>query len=248
MVVLATFAVYARTLSFQFVFDDRPWLVENPALHSWKYLPDYFTKHVWAGVYTSDVGNYYRPVFMLWMRLNVWLFGADPGGYHLVVVLLHVLATLLVYGLGRRISGDRALALAAAAIFGLHPVHIESVAWILGSTDSLAAVFLLSSFLCWDRSRDSVAHRGRWLAASWALFAIGLLAKETALLFPLLLIGHVWAVHEGTWDRSGILKTLRESLRSAGPYVAIMIPYLVVRWQVLHGFSHPSTAVTWSSL
>ncbi len=251
-VLVATFAAYARTLSFQFVYDDHPWLMDNPALHSWRYVGNYFTKHLWAGVGPYISGNYYRPVFMLWARINVWLFGAHPMGYHFGAVSLHVLVTLLVFFLALRISSNRNHAALASLIFGLHPVHIESVAWILGSTDSFAGVFTISAFLCWDKSRDPAPASRHWRVASWVLFGFGLLAKEVALILPLLIMVHDYVSREedaSARDRRTRLRMLRESLRAAAPFIIVIIPYLGLRIWVLHGFSHPAVdALAWRSI
>jgi 4-amino-4-deoxy-L-arabinose transferase-like glycosyltransferase len=135
-VVLAlTFAVYIPTLRYQFVHDDRGQIVENPAVHSWRAVPTYFTAQVWAGVMPEEVGNYYRPLFLLWLRINDVVFGNHAWGWHLTTILAHVLTTLLVYLLAWRLGIDRDVALLAALIFGLHPAHIEAVAWILGVTE-----------------------------------------------------------------------------------------------------------------
>jgi protein O-mannosyl-transferase len=248
LVLVATFVAYARTLSYQFVYDDRPWLVENPALQSWRYLADYFTKQVWAGVYPADPGNYYRPVFMLWSRVNVALFGSDPGGYHFGAVLLHLLVTLLVFYLALEISADRPLALTAALVFGLHPVHIESVAWILGSTDSLAGVFMISSFLLWRKGRGSTPRARACRVASCGLYGLALLSKETALLLPLFVVAYDWAAREGGSGWRAESKRLAKSLRSSAPFIVLIIPYLAVRLIVLKGFSHPLKSISWPAV
>lgn len=251
-VLVATFAVYSRTLSFQFVYDDHPWLMKNPALHSWRYVGDYFTQHLWAGVEPLSLGNFYRPVFMLWSRINVWVFGANPVGYHLGAVLLHVLVTLLVFFLALQVSSNRNHAVLTSLIFGLHPVHIESVAWILGATDSLAGIFMISSLLCWAKSRNPTSASRRWRVTSWVLFGLGLLAKEIALIFPLLIIVHDYAtrkesVQANFWHRK--LQKLRDSLRVAAPFLVLILPYLALRVLVLHGFSHPAVnTLPWQSM
>ena len=115
-----TFAVYAQTLGFQFVHDDVGQIVENPAVQSWHYLAQYFTAQVWAGVTPELLGNYYRPLFLIWLRLNDAVFGLHPWAWHLTTLLLHVAVTGLVYLLAWRIVKDRWTALLAALIFGLH--------------------------------------------------------------------------------------------------------------------------------
>ncbi len=117
-------------------------------------LPHYFTSHAWAELYPHVSGNYYRPLFLLWFRLNHAMFGLDPKGWHLTTILCHVAATYMVLVLVRRLAASPWIAFSAATLFALHPVHIESVAWVSGVTDPLMAIFLIGSFLAYLRFRE----------------------------------------------------------------------------------------------
>jgi hypothetical protein len=214
-VVLAlTFAVYAPTLRYQFVHDDRGQIVENPAVHSWHLVPTYFTSHVWAAVMPEELGNYYRPVFLLWLRINDAVFGNHAWGWHLTTILAHLSTTLLVYFLALRFGGSRDLALLAALIFGLHPAHIEAVAWVSGVTEPLLGVLLLASFLAYARWRRESARK--WRLISLALFALALGEKETALILPALLLAYDWIFEKRSADSSSeaCLQSFPRSLSS----------------------------------
>ena len=201
-VLLLTFAVYIPTLRYQFVHDDRGQIVENPAVHSWRFVPSYFTSQVWAGVMPGELGNYYRPLFLLWLRINHAAFGNRAWGWHLTTILAHVLTTLLAYllALCLGVSGDAALV--AALVFGLHPAHIEAVAWISGATEPLLGVLLIASFISYVRWRRT--GRRNWRLASVALFAVALGEKETAMILPGLLVAYDW-IYAGsrTWPSTG---------------------------------------------
>src|SRR5678816_714642 len=136
----------------------------------------FFTEHLWAFRY--PVGSYYRPIFLVWLTFNHWLFGLNPVGYHLTGILLHVGVTLLVFLLVRRLTRDQATAAIASLVFGLHPAHIEAVAWISGATESLLAVLFLGSFLCYIRYREDEGGRLSWLTAALVLAVLTVLAKE----------------------------------------------------------------------
>jgi hypothetical protein len=192
-VVLAlTFAVYIPTLRYQFVHDDRVQIVENHTIRSWRSVPSYFTAHVWAGVMPDVILNYYRPLWVLWLRINEAVFGNQAWGWHLTAILVHVLATLLVYLLAWRLGAGREVALLAALIFGLHPAHIEAVAWISGVNEPLMGIFLLASLLAYAQSRMEGARARPWKVISLILFACALLMKENALILPGLLIVYEW--------------------------------------------------------
>src|SRR5258708_7829844 len=100
-----TFLAYCGALGFDFAYDDRSQVVTNPWIRSWRYAPRYFTVSVWGFHNPYVFGNYYRPLFFLWLRVNHMLFGLKPWGWHLTSILAHVGVTLLVYYLVRRILG-----------------------------------------------------------------------------------------------------------------------------------------------
>jgi tetratricopeptide (TPR) repeat protein len=272
VVCAITALVYMATLSFGFVYDDVPQILKNPAVHEWRFVPQYFTSHVWAAIYPNSSGNYYRPVFLLWLKLNYALFGADAAGWHLTSVVCHVLATCLVFRIVWQLAVDRATAFAAALIFGVHPVHIENVAWISGVTDPLMTCFVLASFSVFLEFRQ---EGGLWRAVlSLGLFLLGLLSKETAIVLPALVVAF-WLVVKGDeklWSgskrgrdapstaggtpalRSSALRSsalpssaLRSGALLAG-FVAVALAYFVARFHALHGWSHSTTTSGWNEV
>lgn len=232
------FLVYVPTLGFQFVYDDKPQIVQNPAIHAWRYVPHYFTAHAWAELYPNVHGDYYRPLFLLWFRLNYALFGAKPEGWHCTTVLCHVAATYLVLSLVRRLTANSGLALGAAVLFAVHPVHIESVAWVSGVTDPLLTLFLIGSFLAYLRFRE--ANRKGWMVLALALFALGLLEKETAVVLGPLVFVFAGLYPVGRTGLSRIVYALKHALG----FLVLTVAYLALRVRVLHGFSHPVTPIT----
>ncbi|MDR3674425.1 MAG: tetratricopeptide repeat protein [Acidobacteriota bacterium] len=258
IVLALTFAVYIPTLRYQFVHDDRGQIVENPAVHSWHSVPTYFTAHVWAAVMPEELGNYYRPLFLLWLRINDAVFGTQAWGWHLTTILAHVLATLLVYLLALRLGIGRDVALLAALIFGLHPAHIEAVAWISGVTEPLLGILLIASFLAYVEGRDEQAHALKWRAISLILFALAILEKETALMLPGLLLFYEWIFRREWEQRAGVRRVFLwggEAFGKIWPYILIIVIYVPARIHALKGFSHAITPLstaqlvfTWPSL
>jgi len=241
-----TALVYIATLSFGFVYDDVPQILKNPAVHSWSFVPQYFTSHVWAAIYQNSTGNYYRPLFLLWLRLNYAIFGSDATGWHLTSVTCHLLATWLVFRVAQRLSGDRLTAFLAAVIFGVHPAHIENVAWISGVTDPLMACFLLGSLLAFLRFRES--GQLSTLGLSLGLFALALLSKETAVVLPIMIfVLELTSGEEG--DESGTIRhRIRAAIRQSVPYLLVVCVYAVVRLRALGGWSHPTIPIGWTEV
>lgn len=258
IVLALTFAVYVPTLRYQFVHDDRGQIVENPAVHAWSALPSYFTAHSWAAVMPDEGVNYYRPIFLVWLRINDVLFGNHAWGWHLTTILTHVLTTLLLYLLVLRLGKDRDVALFAALIFGLHPAHIEAVAWISGVTEPLMGIFFIASFLAYLQSRGNSANAPNWKATSLFLFSLAMLEKETALILPGLLIVYEW-MFGLEWGRPFEARKFvvwcGEALARIWPYILLAALYVPIRIHALKGFSHVVTPLstaqlifTWPSL
>jgi len=245
LVCAATALVYLATLWFGFVYDDVLQVFKSPALHEWRYLPQYFSSHVLAAIHPGAGGNYYRPLLLLWLRLNYVLFGPEPAGWHATTVLCHMLATFLVFQLAVRLSRDRLMAFETALLFGITPSHIESVAWISGVSDPLMTCFLLGSllmFLEWRSGR-------RFGAAIWslALFACALLSKETAVVLPALIFAaEIARPTDGSCSRT-VAKILG-GLRKCAGFVVVTIGYFGVRLRALQGWSHPEIQLTWKQV
>src|SRR5262249_28288095 len=141
------------------------------------------------GMLTKDIPPpYYRPLFTAYLTVNYELFGLWEPGWHLMNLLVHTGATVAVYFLLKRLSADRLLAMIGALVFGLHPAHVESVSWISGIPDPLAALFFVPSLIWYIRYRTE--QNKKFLV--WSVIAYGLsaLCKETPLALPLVLI--VW--------------------------------------------------------
>jgi hypothetical protein len=240
LVLLITAAVYVRTLEYEFVYDDHGQIEETTQLSSWSMVPHYFTGHVWSWKSPNARGPYYRPLFLLWLLLNRSLFDLSPAGWHLTSVLLHLVVTFMVYMITRRLTGDIWTAAIASLWFGVHPAHIESVAWISAVTEPLMCALLLGALFCfWRKGRA-------WHVWSLALFSAALLAKETALVFPVLVLAYDWLLGS---------KRITRALAVALPYLAVTAVYLGVRLQVLHGLTMTITPMgrrevifTWPSM
>lgn len=236
-------AAYAGTLQFPFVYDDIPQIVTNPRVQSWQEVEGYFSGHVWSHYSGQYFGNYYRPVFLLWLRINHALFGLEPFGWHAMVVLLHLQATWLVYLIGKRFL-DPVGAAMAALMFGVHPIHAEAVAWVTGVTEPLLAVFFLGALWAFLEAR-SRRQRTTWTVLATFLYCLALLTKETAIVLPALVAVHLWAESADESGRSGRLARFRTIAWGLTPFLIATTVYLGVRSLVLQGLTHQMTAVSW---
>ncbi|MEQ1894396.1 MAG: tetratricopeptide repeat protein, partial [Planctomycetota bacterium] len=188
-VVLATGAVFAHGLAGELVYDDRLLIARNPLIADLANLPRLFTSGYWdfLDIRESQYIGYWRPLTAIVQALIWPLAGTDPFPYHLASLLIHLGAVSAAFLLVLRLGGSAWLAAATALLFGLHPAHVESVAWISALNDPLfgcLALFALERFLAW-RARGSHG----WPLLALVAFSLALLAKElAAALVPLLFL------------------------------------------------------------
>jgi tetratricopeptide (TPR) repeat protein len=237
--------VYIGTLRFGFVYDDLSQIVDNDWLTSARYIPRFFTSHVWA--FADIAGVYWRPLFLLWLFLNRAIFGLHPAGWHASTVLMHTAATALVYVLGKRLTGRRDTAAIAALIFGLHPALIESVAWVSGVSDPLLAVVLIPAFLFYLDGRQS--KRARVL--SMLFYVLALMAKEPAVMLLPLVALHAWlfppvdpASAATNPEASDFSLRFRRAGFAVAPYVAVTVIYLVFHVLLMSHVDYTHSPVT----
>lgn len=187
--ILATTVVLAYGPVFKagFIWDDDDYVTHNATLNNLSGL-----KQIWT--VPGATPQYYPVTFTsFWIEHSAW--GLNPVGYHVVNVLLHVANAFLVWRLlaGLGISG----AWIAALLFGLHPIHVESVAWITERKNTLSAFFYLLAALAYFRSKPlGMAAHGRlnwrWYGLTMALFALALLSKTVTCSLPAALLLVQW--------------------------------------------------------
>jgi protein O-mannosyl-transferase len=242
-ILVITAITYLGTLRFEFVYDDGPQIVSNPFLKAWRYVPQYFVSDVWKQVFPMSPSNYYRPLFVVMMRVIYSLFANRPLGWHLVAVVLHLAVTWLTYILVRKISGQFTLAWLTALIFGLHPIHHEVVAWVSATTESLCAVFFVGAFLAYLQSLEK--SRTAWMAVSCTLYLLALLSKETAIVLPALVFAYEFLGSKPSEQSKGqkLLLRIRRAAATSSFYIPIVLAYLTVRNQILRGLGHSNARV-----
>jgi len=186
LLFLATFAVYGQVWHFDFVnFDDPEYVTQNNHVRgglTWDGLAWAFT--------SSDAENWF-PLTRISHMLDYQFFGLRSGWHHLTNVLLHAVATLLLFAALKRMTGALWRSAFAAFLFALHPLHVESVAWIAERKDVLCAFFWCLTLWCYARYAQRPAA-GRYLLVLLA-FTCGLMAKPMAVTLPfVLLLLDVW--------------------------------------------------------
>jgi protein O-mannosyl-transferase len=182
-------AVYLPAVGAGFVFDDHE-LIENGRLLRGP------LSAIWFGATAQD----YWPVTTTALWVEWRLFGLDPTGYHIVNVALHLVTALLLWRTLDRLELPGGWL--AGLLFAVHPVTVESVAWVSEIKNTLSGALWLATTLAWLRSEEDSSPR--WYGAALALFAMALLAKASVVVLPVILLGLSLARH-GRLDRRRLL-------------------------------------------
>jgi len=192
LIAIIGFVAYANSLNGKFIWDDYWYIKDNNYIKSWSYIGNMFTENMGAGYADIAVPSYFfRPIQGLTYMIDYSLWGLNTFGYHLMNILLHILVVLLLYRLTIKIFESPPLALLAALLYIVHPAHVEAVASIAGRADSLYAAFILTAFILYISLLDSFS-RARYFFMLLC-FALSLLSKEAAIVFPLILFSFHYA-------------------------------------------------------
>ncbi len=227
---LLAFAVRAPGILYGFVYDDAFNIAQRSPVN-WSRIPSFFTTNQSA----TTGSNFYRPVLYVWCEVFYGLFGTHAAAWHLASILFHVACVVLVFRLALAVIEDRFVAWTAAALFAVHPAHVEAIAWASAVGDLMMTFFLLCSVLAFLRWTEQ-GKLGWWIA-SFAAGAAGVFTKETAVVLPVVLLATVLAL------RSRAKPGLPVILATV-PFFALTIFFLGVRQSVLHAFAHLLTPAT----
>lgn len=239
LIVAAAVLPYVNSFRNDFVWDDRPLIVEDHHIRSARYLDDIFFRDFFSHSDDELKYGYYRPVITLSYMLDLALYGLKPAGFHATNIAFHAGCAALVYLIALRLyPSHRGVALAAAVLFGAHAIHTESVTWIAGRTDVISGFFLLAAFYahmlsspCAPEAPPPRGRRLRLRALALLLFALSALAKEMAFVLPVLVFLYEYFL--GGRDAKG-------ALRGSLSYVLAVLVYVVWRRQVAGVAFNPS--------
>lgn len=168
--------LFGSCVGYGFVNWDDPWYVlHNPLVDSWS------PTNLWQ-IATRPVVRNYAPLTMFGLLIQHSLWGLWAGGYHLTNIVLHAVNSVLVYLLIRQLSGRRPIAWMTAALFALHPVQVETVAWVSSFKGLLSATFILASLICWLRPEPAGRHEGFGIV----FHVFGLLSKAVGITVPVI--------------------------------------------------------------
>ena len=177
-ILLLTYFIYQPSLDNGFTNWDDDYYVTQNALVAHPTL---------KALVTEPAGGNYHPLTMASLALNYAISGAHAASYHWLNLFLHLANTALVFLFVRKLTGGRLWTTVVTALFfGIHPMHVESVAWIAERKDVLYALFYLLGLIAYLRYLDG--RRWPWLIPTWVAFVLSVASKPAAVVFPITLL------------------------------------------------------------
>jgi tetratricopeptide (TPR) repeat protein len=217
IVGLCAFLCFVSASQFQFTnWDDQFLVTQNPLIRSFS-LP-----HL-VGIFTSFSVNHYHPLVTLSYAVEYALTGLQPSVYHCSNIALHAANAMLVVVLLQMLCGDKIISLIGGLLFALHPLHVESVAWIAERKDVLSAFFILLTLIMYIRLRVSTSPVGP--AIVLLLMLAALLSKAIAVILPALFLLYDFYVDGKITKKSMIQKIPFFSLSIIFGIVAVLAQY-----------------------
>ncbi len=234
LLVALTIATYSSVGELGFVYDDREYVVENPHV-----LGGPTAENLrWA--LTARYVDNWHPLTWISHQLDIRFFGLHPGGHHRVNVALHAVNSGLLFLLLARMTGALWRSAFPAALFAIHPLHVESVAWVSERKDLLSALFMLLTVWAYVWYVAAPHRRRRLLAVAGGL-AAGLMAKSMLVTLPLvLLLLDFWPLHRLTGARQP-----RQS-PAVSPHLPGFLPLVIEKLPLL-GLSAFASVVTYTA-
>ena len=220
-VLVLTFVVLIPTLRNGWItLDDPIYILDNPLIKdlSWESIKLMFT--------TLQVNGSYNPIVLLSWAIDYHFVGLNPGLFHFTNLILHLLVVLLVFFLSLKLSNNKLVAFGTSLLFGIHPMHVEAVAWVTARKDLLYTLFYFSGLIAYFFYQEELKEtkKRKWILVCFICFVLALFSKGSALTFPLIL----WAM-----DYLKKRKDLKILLLEKIPFLALSVffAYLSIRAQ-----------------
>src|SRR6266550_4756706 len=174
-------AVFGQTIRYEFVnFDDDLYVYNTPAIQAGLTIKGI------AAAFTSQHAHNWHPLTTISHMLDCQLYGLNAGGHHATNIILHTIAVLLLFQVLWQMTGAVWKSAIVAALFAVHPLHVESVAWVSERKDVVSAVFFMLTLWAYVRYADAPSI-GRYLIVS-VMFAFGFLSKSMLVCTPIVLL------------------------------------------------------------
>lgn len=218
-----SFLSYFNILSNQLFYDDEELIYKNYYIQNLSNFPKYFSENMIAGA--GKTSNMYRPLLLTSFAIDYSIWKNSPIGYHLTSILLHGINGFLIFILLQKLFGKKIISLLTGVFFIIHPVQTEAVAYASGRIDLLYTCFTLLALITFLRFLQSGKNKIIYYSLSLTLCILAVLSKETAIIFPLLLVLTIFIFTQ----EKDVLKNLIYTL----PFFLIVGMYTLLRFTLL---------------
>ena len=154
LIPMIAILIYIPSFNADFTLDDVLIVEDNTFVKSLDQIPAIWTSHYWAGKVDATDTGLYRPLTLTTYNLQYALTGESPAAFHILNILLHALVCLMVMTMASLLFLDFRLVIISGLLFAIHPIHTEAVAGIVGRAEILAALFILTSMVCYHQWRQ----------------------------------------------------------------------------------------------
>ncbi len=230
LIIILTALSYINTLNNSFVYDDNTYVVENRQIRSASNIPKAFISS-----YPPDSKGQglYRPLVTVSYIIDYALWGLNPKGFHLANIIFHILTSIIVYLLAFEIIKTQWPSAVVGIVFALHPVHTETVTWVVGRAEVMAGLFYFLAFLFYIKAVNLPFFKNRQFIFSNIFYFLALLSKEIAITLPILLF-----VYDYFFVQRQRSTEIIELLKRRYLYFIILtFIYIIIRYAVLGAFT-----------
>jgi len=225
--VLAVFGVFWPALTSDFVnYDDLGYVTNNQNIHHG------ITVESLKWAFTTGQQSNWHPLTWISHMLDVQLYGLKPMGHHLTNLFFHAANSVLMFLLLRRMTGVFWASAFVAALFALHPLRVESVAWVSERKDVLSTFFWILTAMAYVRSVQAPAQRTKWFSLALSCFALALMSKPMVVTLPfILLLLDIWPLRRLDLLHFS-LQNVKRPLLEKTPFIALAVISSVVTFIV----------------
>lgn len=223
-IIILGVIVLSPTLLFDYHYlDDNELIMDNMYnLENPTYIFQTFKEGIFRNAQGSDL--YYRPLLATSFVINAQFNNDTLFFFHLTNIILHLIATCLLFVLLTKLKLRKWLAWLLAIIYVIHPIHLQAIAWLPGRNDTLLAIFLLAGFIFFLNFVKT--NKNKWYVLFLLFYILSLFTKETAIMLPILCLLYLWLIQK---DKIFSLRSWLVAI----PYLLITVPWLFLRSAVL---------------
>ncbi|MBI4037378.1 tetratricopeptide repeat protein [Candidatus Daviesbacteria bacterium] len=233
LIIILTVLPYLNILPNQYAYDDNAFILEWQETKSLENTP-----LLLQGEVPKGHQGVYRPLRGVFYALSYKLWGADPIGYHVQAILVHLLTTLVIYLIVIQMTKKNLLAFFTAVLFGTHPVHTEAISFTTASFDTIGLLFAFLSFYFYLKA-NSGGKRIIYHLASILYMTLAFFTYEVTLIIPLLIVSY------DVICKKLLLQALAKKLRLYSFYFIPLLIYIYIRFFVVHIISRADYIIGW---